>query len=222
MSEATITCLEARWRTEVYGLLARAFHAPPDDGQAERWGACSRTAAGVGLNLLTDRFCSLEGAARNDGAAALRQDFNDLFMVPGPKYVTPYESVYRDEPVEANGRVGSRTCGPSTQAVVAFYARIGLNIAKGYIELPDYVGLEMACMEYLCVREAECLEAGRDDAARNARALERAFVRDHLLRWVPDLETRIRAKAETGFYRALASAAREWIRQEAEGLCSET
>lgn len=221
MAGAAAVCLEARWRAEVYGLMSLVFHGPPDGEQAERWRACGRAAAGAGLHLLADCFSILEGGARHEDTDALRLDFDSLFMAPGPRYTTPYESVYRDAPIDANGRVSSRTYGPSTQAVMAFYDRIGLRIAKGYIELPDYVGLEIACMEYLCVREAEFLEAGQDDAARSVRALERAFVQDHLRRWIPDLEARIRVKAETDFYRALASASREWIRQEGELLWRE-
>lgn len=219
MVEAALVAEEVEWRAQVYGLLAVGYHRPPDDDQRGRLAACAEAAREAGFHLLGHNLAELEAQARATPAEAIRQDFHDLFMVPGAKYVTPYESVYRDAPLEADGRCTARTCGPSMQAVIGFYNRIGLRIDRGYTELPDYVGLELACMEYLCLREAEYGRAGSEDSTRQVRANAHAFLKDHLLPWIPDLGERIRAKAGTGYYRNMAAITRDWIRQEGDLLC---
>ncbi|MBI4602244.1 MAG: molecular chaperone TorD family protein [Planctomycetes bacterium] len=219
--DGTATMTESSLRGQVYGFLAFGYHYPPDREQAPRLAASERAARELGLGNLGDAFGELARLVRGAAQDLLRQDFDDLFMVPGPRYVTPYESVYRDPPIEANARVAPRTYGPSTQAILAYYSRIGLQITKGYVELPDYVGLEMACMEYLCTREAECAAAGRDPEAENVRALERRFLREHLGAWVAPLAARIREKAGTEYYRTLAGVTADWVRRDAELIAAD-
>ncbi|MBI2933531.1 MAG: molecular chaperone TorD family protein [Planctomycetes bacterium] len=211
----------ASWRADMYALLSAAYHRP----LISDWHEVVRKRAPVGIPPGWEEFAkflddlSQQGTAQSD--EVLCQDFNDLFMVPGPKYVAPYESVHRDAPIEANGKVSPRTFGPSTQQVIAFYDRVGLGISRKYLELPDYVGLELACMEYLSRREAEYLRSGAGDSALKATALECLFLRDHLVQWLPVLAGRIQQKAETGFFRALAALTEGWIRREVGLPCPE-
>jgi len=206
---------EVNARAAVYGLLALAYHGPPDAALVSRIDSCAKIAVEAGLARIGRMLAELPLLAREEPAERTRQDFHDLFMVPGPSYVAPYESVYRDAPIEARGRLSPRTFGPSTQAVTAFYGRVGLQVSQTYTELPDYVGLELACMEYLCIREAQYLEARSYEAAARARALECSFLREHLSVWLPSLEARIREKAKTAYFRALASLTTAWVREEA-------
>lgn len=200
------TAVDAGRRAEVYGLLSLLFHSPPANEHVERMAACADRVTA---------FSELARLARETSADSLRQDFDDLFMVPLGAYVAPYESVYRDAPIDANGRAAPRTFGPSTQAVLAFYERVGLRVARSYGELPDHIGLELACMEYLCVREAEYLEKGQVPAAQKARALACVFLREHLALWTGPLADRIREKARTEYFRTLAAATAAWVKQEA-------
>ncbi|MHC4605922.1 MAG: TorD/DmsD family molecular chaperone [Planctomycetota bacterium] len=206
----------------MYGLLAMAFHGPPDGKQVACMDRCASAARDAGAEELAGMFSDLARFARETDHETLRQDFDDLFGVPGGKYVTPYESVYADEPIEANGRVKARTCGPSMVAVSVFYRRIGLDVARDYPELRDYVGLELACMEYLCLKEAEYEEAGSESSISRSRALQRSFTDEHLLRWFPALTEEIRKKSETGFHRTLAALTLRWLREETGKLCSDT
>ena len=195
-----------RWWAQVYGLLALGYHSSVDADQLDRITACEGLAAEVEQVGMAGLLSDLSRHARETDAECLRQDFDDLFVVPGPKYVTPYESVYRDGSIDVSGRATSLVYGPSTRAVCAFYDRIGLKIEQDYSELPDYVGLEMACMEYLYVREADYLEAMDESSARAAADFRESFCWMHLAKWIPDLERRIREQAETAYYRTFAAA----------------
>ena len=60
---------------------------------------------------------------------ALDREYQDLFVVPLGRYVTPYEAVYRDERVIDGQVVRGLLMGPSTLAVRALYREAGLDIA---------------------------------------------------------------------------------------------
>ena len=202
MKNTTCDPAEARCWADVYGVLALGYHAPHDTERLARVEARDPPAGEVAPNPVAEALSSLCGSSQETEAESLRQDFDDLFMVPGPKYVTPYESVYVDGPIADGG--DGRVCGPATRSVQAFYDRIGLAVAPGYPELPDFVGLEMACMEYLCTREANYLEAGDGASAGKVQVLRRAFCQDHLMRWIPELDAHIQRRAETAYYRTFA------------------
>ncbi|MEW6744943.1 MAG: molecular chaperone TorD family protein [Planctomycetota bacterium] len=200
-----------RERAAIYGFLAVAYHEPPSSAHLPRLRACEEIARRANEKELARGFSELARQIEDCPADLLRQDFDDLLMVPSSKYVTPYESVYRDEPIERRGEAVPRTFGPSTQAVAEFYDRVGLGIAEDYIELPDYVGLEMACMEYLCAKEDEYLRAKRKRKGHNARAHSCYFVREHLGQWIPSLMRRIGEKAGTPYFRTLAILTCAWV-----------
>jgi TorA maturation chaperone TorD len=101
------------------------------------------------------------------------------------------------------------TFGPSTRKVQEFYMKVGLQISKDYTELPDYIGLELACMEYLCAREAELNSGSRE--MENVCNYQKQFLTEHLVCWVPHLCQRIKKNAQTRFYRDLAETTEEFV-----------
>jgi len=136
---------------------------------------------------------------------ALDREFQDLFMVPLGRYVTPYEAVYRDEREVGDTRVGGLLMGPSTLAVKQLYRQVGAAISEDFKDLPDHVGLELACMEFLCAAEARAWDREDLEGARRVRGLQRRLLHEHLLQWVPALCARIRERAAGPFYRGIAS-----------------
>lgn len=213
---------EARLRAAVYAALSFAFHYAPREEDLALFQRTAKAAARLGQGAVGASLERLVALARENKPVPTVREFNDLFMVPATKYVAPYESVFVDLPIEADGKVAARTCGPSTQAVVRFYQQIGLAIGSDYTELPDYIGLELACMEFLCLREAQSLADGDHVAADRCRSMQLRFVREHLDRWAKKLAEAIRGKAQTSFYMTLADTLEEWIRQEAGTACLAT
>lgn len=217
MNQLSCPAAERRWWAETYGCLALAYNALPDKELVARLATCEGKARDLGAGDIADL---LSGALRDyheGDREAICQDFQDLFMVPGSRYVTPYESVYADSPMEEGG--GGRVWGPRTAAVRGFYDRVGLAVAPDYPDLPDYVGLELACMEYLCLREAHCLEEGRTAEADRVGALRQGFAREHLRAWIPALAERVVQRAGSGYHGALARAAARLVERScgAEG-----
>ena len=104
--------------------------------------------------------------------------------------------------------------GPSTLAVKQLYREAGAAISEDFKDLPDHVGLELACMEFLCAGEARAWDREDLDEVTRVRGLQRRMVHDHLLQWVPALCGRIRERAPGPFYRGIASLTEAYLARE--------
>jgi TorA maturation chaperone TorD len=150
----------------------------------------------------------------------LDQEFQSLFMVPLGRYVTPYEAVYRDEWVVGDSRVRGLLMGPSTLAVKQLYREAGAAISEDFKDLPDHVGLELACMEFLCKAEAQAWD--RQDLAEvhRVRGFQTRLLLEHLVEWVPMLCERIREFAVGPLYRGIARLTEAYLVLESDALVS--
>lgn len=156
---------------------------------------------------------------------ALRLEYDALFRVPGPRYTRPYESVYRERRNIGGQVVYGLVWGEATAAVKDLYTRAGAEVTDEIRELPDFIGLELAFMAFLCQQENRAWEQGDRDLARRYLELQREFLADHLSRWAGDFCQEMRAKAETGFYAGLAEMTGEYVlsdQTEVEKLWQET
>lgn len=149
------------------------------------------------------------------------QDYMDLFRVPLSKYVTPYESVYRDKRIVAGREVGSLLMGESTLAVKNMYSRVGLEISKDFAELPDHLGTELYFMYYLCGLEKNAWEREEKEEALRLLSIERDFLNDHLSKWISDVCEDMIKKAETDFYKGIATITKAFIFQDLETLAQQ-
>lgn len=189
---------EARARATVYDFLARVFSGPPGPEVVR------------GVQELTAAL----GIACPDALAPadLDKEYMDLFVVPGPRYVAPYESVFRDRwplpstlprgsnPGEVGRTIKGLVMGESTELVRRSYAEAG--VAPSH-ELPDHIGNELRFVAHLWRVEAD----GTAQEAAAAVTQRQRFVTEHPLKWVRDLRERVAEGSETGFYRAAVEAA---------------
>lgn len=100
--------------------------------------------------------------------------------------------------------------------LVRFYQRAGLKVSSGQFERMDYIGVELAFMAGLCEKERMALEAGQDGQYQEILALEREFMRGHLLKWVPDYCDQMIRYAQTAFFRGFAYLLRAFLKEEKE------
>lgn len=206
-------------RGQLYRVLAAAFLRPPTPelvGPFLDGGVLADLADRFGEAAVAELIAFRETFGTD--YRGLDQDYQDLFLVPLGRYVTPYEAVYRDERVVDDRVVRGLLMGPSTLAIRALYREAGVEVAAEVLELPDHVGLELACMAVLCEAEAQARQGDETEAVARARALQRRLLEDHLLRWVPSLCARVHASAPGPFYRGLASLTEAFLREEATGL----
>jgi len=179
-----VDATEARARASVYAFLASLFHSRPteDSVRAVREMAGSMEIEDPGPFVLTE----------------LEREYRELFVVPNPRYVAPYESVFRDtwpNPVAGGAPVRGLLMGDSSLAVQRCYDEVGVAPADG---LPDHVSTELQFMAWLWALQADP-ESGDAESIAELRSRFRA---DHVARWIANLRGRVAERDRLGFYAA--------------------
>ena len=115
----------------------------------------------------------------------------------------PYESVYRGE---------GFVMGELATQVAKKYAEVGVKLADEYgNEPPDYIGLELHFMNFLCNKEANSWKSGKDDEVLKFLKLEEKFLREHLITWVPNFCDVVIDQDKSGFYKSIAKITKAFI-----------
>lgn len=120
---------------------------------------------------LTDEYAALLGHASASTRTHYGAEHYQLFV----HNVFPYESIFLGE----DGLLG----GSITEAVAAFYGRIGLQATAA--ESADHISAEFAALAHLCFAELDAIEDQIPHQIQRLRQLQRRFLDEHLLRWLP-------------------------------------
>ena len=175
-------------RERIYGFLAGVFGTAPT----------AESARAVSEMALALRIPCPDRQALDQ----LEREFMDLFVVSNPRYVTPYESAYRDRWLLPTGLgkdateqvVGRLLMGESTLAVRQCFLDAGTLPLQ---DLPDHIGNELRLMAHLWASEE------RESGGLGSRRELRAKVRDdHLLQWIGQLRQKVSENESLGFYSA--------------------
>jgi TorA maturation chaperone TorD len=189
--------LLAALRRDLYGFFAGLF-VQPVEGVALAFLGSEEAA-----DLLGDGGCVLDALrreAREVPALDLRQEFWDLFVVPGKRFVAPAQSVYLDAREIEGERVGGLLMGDSAIHMKRALAAAGLDLDGTQPLPPDHVAVELSLLCHLCDRERAAWERGDPDAAMETRRAAERLLGDHLLRWLPKLRERVARHAQLSFY----------------------
>ncbi len=201
----------AQHRSNVYGLLAAVYRQEPTAAFLEK----TRTPAF--LEALSELGLNLDAAFLQQPADRLLEElaveYAHLFLGPGP-HISPHESVQREG---ADGTTG-RLWGEATVAIKKFVEAAGFSYRSEYRGMPDHISVELEFMQFVTAREAEAWEQGDEDSGRRCLAMEKKFLQDHLLRWVPSFCRKVSAGAEMNFYREMAALTERFMRFENEEM----
>ncbi|SHG30436.1 chaperone TorD involved in molybdoenzyme TorA maturation [Desulfacinum infernum DSM 9756] len=196
-----------RARAEVYGFFSRVFVGRPDGAFWEQLTA-EDTMDALGalfgdhpaLDVL--RSAAGEGAGKSGNPEAIQVEYDNLFLVPGPYHVPPYESV-----LMADEKAGGRRAtlfGKGAQEIARIYEAHGLEPWEGIENFPDHIGVELAFMEHLCRRAAESYASGVPDRARDLEEAAARFLGEHLHAFSHRLASAILETGLSPTYEALA------------------
>jgi TorA maturation chaperone TorD len=186
-------------RANTYRLLADGFRSPLELNPAalrelpRQLGACWSEGVASAEALLT---------AVPEGDAAwepLRVAHAALFVGPFHLLAPPYGSVYLD--------VAGEVMGDSTLAALEHYVAAGLDVDSAQHEPPDHIATELEFMYYLAFQHVTTGEAAYLER-------QRAFLSQHLARWLPLLAERIQAAAQHPFYTALGELTHAFVRED--------
>jgi TorA maturation chaperone TorD len=208
-------------RATIYEFLSASFSEPPSREilqtlvQALADPSVIRLFSG-GIDSAIDalRACAVQAIERETAMSEVRQEFMDLFKVPGSKYVAPYESVYRDSREVEGTKVGGLLMGPSAIDAQRWYRLGAAEMTDQNKELPDHIAVELGFVAYLCHKELEFASAGDDTHFQRAKEMQRDFLALHILPWFGELCDRITQKSDYTYFPSLGRFALTFVEHD--------
>ena len=203
----------ARQRGNIYGLLAAVYRQEITSELLQQikdpgfLGVCSD----LGLELPGEFFERPEDALLED----LAVEYAGLFIGPGG-HISPHESVHHERLDQSEGQLW----GESTVNVKKFIEWTGLQYTPEYTGLPDHISVELEFMETVIRQEEQSWEKGDREGIINCLKMEKRFIEEHLIRWIPAFCEKVLSEAELPFYREMAALTKNFIEFEAEEIDS--
>ncbi len=131
-------------------------------------------------------------------------DYTRLFVGPGEVPAPPWESLYGD----AERLFFSK----ETLAVRKAYRKYDLIPRRLGQDPDDHVALELEFMQRLCEVAMRKLESTDPPGMSEILEDQRAFLEDHLLKWVPKWSEDVVKHAATDFYKGAARLLVAWLK----------
>jgi len=185
-------------RSELYGLLAQVYYAPPAPELIAdlRLAATQAPAAG---GLLEEPWRALVGAARELSDAQIAAEFEALFGGVGKPEVYLYGSHYLSGFLNEKPLARLRT----------ELSSLGLERMDAMSETEDHIAYLFEVMRYLI--------AGEDVAVANLTR-QQSFFAEHMQPWVLQLCDTLQKHPKVRFYAAVADLTRAFMSVEAQGF----
>lgn len=142
-------------------------------------------------------------------AGALRAEYDRVFGLVTPKECPPYETEYHRS---------RDTFFRSQQLadIAGFYRAFGIEPAAGRPQRPDHLSLELEFMALVLLKKRLAGGAAPESAERVQICddVQRRFLTEHLVWWVPAFTMGLRRKAGTAFYAVVAHLLAAFIADE--------
>ncbi|UFH59735.1 TorD/DmsD family molecular chaperone [Sulfurovum mangrovi] len=117
-------------------------------------------------------------------------DFANLFLM----HLVPYESFYtrEDQMIESGG----------DNPVIELYNELDFRVEldKARVVSADHIGVELEFMYMLCTAQKKALEADDKEGMCELLQVQRAFLKEHLLEWVPMFLINAKRESRTPLY----------------------
>jgi len=197
----------AQLRSNIYGLLAAVFRQEPSEALIKelRDPRLSGVFSDMGVEL-GETFSNLPESA---AAEALALEFTRLFIGPG-HHISAHESIF----AEMDGDTSS-LWGKKTVEVKNFIETAGLDYEPEFTGIPDHISVELEFMQKLTASEAEKWNQQDRKNAEYCATVQRMFLDQHLLCWLPQFCDAVMEQAELPFYRSMAELTRNYMEFEA-------
>jgi TorA maturation chaperone TorD len=209
-------------RAGVYSFLSRAFKVEVDDLFIETvkeieptLNVLSEAQGGSelkeGVKLLVDsasQLRALKGDERKRALTDLAAEYATLFLNVGEKPVHLIESVYL-------GKDHLLYEQPYHEIMDA-YRSLGFEKEKDFREPEDHVSVEFDFMAALCRWTAKTLEKNDIKNTLAYINLQKEFLNDHIMKWVPQLCEKLKEGATSNLYKSLAYLTAGFISLESQ------
>lgn len=195
----------ANARSNVYGLLATLLREEVNSELLQELKApqLAEVFSDLGIKLGGDFYTKPDEALIED----LVQEYTELFI--GPRdHISAHASCF----VELDGGEKGMLWGKETVRVKAFIEETGLEYDEAYNGIPDHISVELEFMQKLTQWEAEKWAEANSESAHHCLEIEKLFMDNHLMVWVPKLCETIRSADGSAFYARVADLLEEFLR----------
>ncbi len=186
-------------RADLYGLIARFFHLPPDQELLDQIAATADQQEVAEDAPLAKAWMNLVEVAKNNPAQAWRDEFDANFISVGKPNVILNGSFYMA------GHLNERPLVNIRKALEEF----GLESAEEVTETEDHISSLCEVMRYLI--------AG-DDVEISNLTNQRIFFNEHIRPWYDELCDAIEGTPEMHLYHPVAALTREFLAIEGQGF----
>jgi TorA maturation chaperone TorD len=186
-------------RADLYGLIARFFHLPPDQEFLDQIAATANEQDATDEAPLAKAWMDVVEVAKNNSAKAWRDEFDLNFISVGKPNVVLNGSFY------LAGHLNEKPLVYIRKALEGF----GLEAAQEVTETEDHISALCEVMRYLI--------AG-DDVEISNLTNQRVFFNAHIRPWYDELCNAIEAIPEMHLYRPVAALTREFLAIEGQGF----
>ncbi len=203
----------ARYRSDIYGLLAAIFRQEPSAALIRElrapplWGVFSDLGVDLGEVFYT--------TPENQLIEILGEEFTRLFIGPD-SHISAHESIFAEMD---NGM--SQLWGQTTVAVKNFIETTGLDYNPEFSGVPDHVSVELEFMQKLSAWEAEKWQQNDRENAEFCLQVQRMFLEKHLMVWLPQFCHAVIAQADIRFYAGAAELTKNFLEFEQQSFKTE-
>jgi TorA maturation chaperone TorD len=146
---------------------------------------------------------SLNVAGLDQVELELKVEYAGLFLgvFHGPAH--PSESAYENP--------GHLVMQRPRDEVLEIYRSMGAEKVDKFMEPEDHVAVELQFMSFLSEKTGNALREGKQSEAEKYLEVQRRFLDEHLVKWVPKLVADIMKGSEHAFYRSVAKITRGYV-----------
>ena len=186
-------------RADLYGLIARLFHLPPDQALLDQIAATAGQQDATDQAPLAKVWVDVVEVAKNNSAKSWQEEFDLNFISVGKPNVVLNASFYMA------GHLNEKPLVNIRKALEEF----GLESAEEITETEDHLSALCEVMRYLI--------AG-DDVEISNLTNQRVFFNAHIRPWYDDLCDAIEGIPEMHLYHPVAALTREFLAIEGQGF----
>ena len=213
MEDMYIYELEDLFKTRqwFYDFLGKSFYLEPRESRLkdelplkmfEELARDSQDLENQGARLMDKSLREIKGMTDKE-FQAIKEEYNRLFVGPGPLLAPPWESVYLSE----EGIIFNE----HTLLVRDFYKIWGVSINRAEKEPDDHIGFELEFMSVLLIKSIEAIEENNIDRLKSLINAQNKFLEDHILRWSDQFFDLLYKESEQNFFKALAIFSSEYL-----------
>jgi len=201
----------ANSRSHIYGLLATVFRNEPTQAFIKELRGPRLSGGFSDLEVeLSDEFFTVTESELKE---ILGMEFTRLFIGP-ENHISPHESVFTQQ--------DGYLWGTKTVEVKKIIETTGLDYESEYTGIPDHISVELEFMYKLTEWEAEKWNQKDRESAEYCLSIQRMFLDQHLLCWLPQFCDEVVSRAEIPFYREMAKLVKKYMDFERQELVIES